>query len=153
MTKLNFNPSAVPTACDCPSCDTEYWALRDLDEPEPEPKKIPTTSEWRKREPRVWDKPRTNGVGLDRFDPACDAAADASTKLTEPVNKVDSAPEPEAASASSEATPDPDAIRAHVAMVHKLAAGIDGWLMVCAFGENPNLIDPKTGKMGKKPRR
>jgi hypothetical protein len=41
-------------------------------------------------------------------------------------------------------------IRKHVEAVHRLARGCDGILMVCAFGENPHQIDPKTGKMGKK---
>jgi hypothetical protein len=55
-------------------------------------------------------------------------------------------PSPERGTGSDKATPrrrsslldcDEELVRAHVAMVHGLAAGIDGLIIVAAFGENP----------------
>ena len=39
-------------------------------------------------------------------------------------------------------------VRAHVEMLHELAADLEGELVVCVFGEDPTRINPKTGRMG-----
>ncbi len=39
-------------------------------------------------------------------------------------------------------------VRAHVEMLHTLAAGLEGELVVCVYGEDPTRINPKTGKKG-----
>jgi hypothetical protein len=41
-----------------------------------------------------------------------------------------------------------DLVRDHVEMLHSLAFGVDGELVVCVFGEDPTRINPKTGKQG-----
>jgi RepB DNA-primase from phage plasmid len=43
---------------------------------------------------------------------------------------------------------DEPAIRQHVEMIHRRAAGVDGKIIVCVFGEDPKRINPKTGKAG-----
>ena len=44
---------------------------------------------------------------------------------------------------------DEAAIRKHVEMLHQLAKGIDGVLTLCVFGDDPDAINPKTGKPGR----
>jgi hypothetical protein len=41
-----------------------------------------------------------------------------------------------------------DLISDHAEMLHKVAAGVDGELVVCIFGEDPTRINPRTGKKG-----
>ena len=50
---------------------------------------------------------------------------------------------------AADATFDEHAIRAHVSMLHKLARGVDGELVLAVYGEDPAEFDPRTGKPGK----
>jgi hypothetical protein len=43
---------------------------------------------------------------------------------------------------------DEPAIRRHVEMIHGLATGADGVIVVCVYGEDPKRVNPKTGKTG-----
>src|SRR5438270_2568026 len=56
----------------------------------------------------------------------------------------------DAASSSAPLAIDPDAIRAHAELIHRLAGplGGKGKLVITAFGEDPDQLHPKTDKPG-----
>jgi P4 family phage/plasmid primase-like protien len=56
----------------------------------------------------------------------------------------------DAASSGAPLANDPDAVRAHVELIHRLAGPLagKGKLVITAFGEDPDQLHPKTGKPG-----